>query len=64
MAKPGKRSFTFEFKLEVVRRFVAGEATAADLASKHDLASPRRVENWARRYRLDCEDALRPRPKG
>jgi hypothetical protein len=24
--KPGKRSFTFEFKLEVSRRFVVGEA--------------------------------------
>ncbi|SDG38930.1 hypothetical protein SAMN05216553_107479, partial [Lentzea fradiae] len=28
MDKPDRRSFTFEFKLEVVRRYVSGEATA------------------------------------
>jgi transposase-like protein len=32
MNKPGRRSFTFEFKLGVVRRFVDGEATAPELA--------------------------------
>lgn len=64
MAKPGKRSFTFEFKLEVVRRFVAGEATAIELAREHELASPKQVENWARLYRRDGENALRPKPKG
>lgn len=64
MVKPGKRSFTFEFKLEVVRRFVDGEATAIELAREHDLSSPKLVENWVRAYRRDGEEALRPKPKG
>jgi transposase-like protein len=64
MTTPGKRSFTFEFKIEVVRRFVAGQATAIELAREHGLSSPKLVENWARLYRRDGEDALRPKPKG
>ncbi|WP_372505043.1 helix-turn-helix domain-containing protein, partial [Lentzea flava] len=36
VAMTSKRSFTFEFKLEIVRRFVAGEATAIELAREHD----------------------------
>lgn len=64
MMKPDKRSFTFEFKLEVVRRFVAGEATALELAREHELSSPRLVTNWARLYRREGEEALRPKPKG
>jgi transposase len=64
MMKPGKRSFTFEFKLGVVRRFVDGEATALELAREHDLSSPKLVENWVRAYRREGEEALRPKPKG
>ncbi|WP_433270745.1 helix-turn-helix domain-containing protein [Actinosynnema sp. CS-041913] len=64
MNNPGKRSFTFEFKLGVVRRFVAGEATAAELAREHDLSSSKLVENWVRAYRREGEEALRPRRKG
>jgi transposase-like protein len=60
----GKRSFTFEFKLEVVRRFVAGEASAIELAREHGLSSPKLVENWVRLYRREGQDALRPKPKG
>lgn len=64
MNKPGKRSFTFEFKLGVVRRFVDGEATALELAREHDLSSSKLVENWVRTYRREGEEALRPKPKG
>ncbi|WP_442916826.1 transposase [Lentzea sp. NBC_00516] len=64
VSMPGKRSFTFEFKLGIVRRFVAGEATAIELAREHDLASPKQVETWVRLYRRDGEDGLRPKSKG
>ncbi|SDH02179.1 Transposase, partial [Lentzea fradiae] len=47
MDKPDRRSFTFEFKLEVVRRYVSGEATALELAREHDLSSPKLIESWA-----------------
>lgn len=64
MMKPGKRSFTFEFKLEVVRRFLDGGVSALELAREYDLSSPKLVEGWVRAYRRDGEEALRPTPKG
>ncbi|WP_189254529.1 helix-turn-helix domain-containing protein, partial [Lentzea flava] len=64
VAMTGKRSFTFEVKLEIVRRFVAGEATAIELAREYELSSPRLVQNWVRAYRREGEEALRPKPKG
>ena len=63
VTKPTKRSFSFEFKIDVVRRFLAGETKVA-LAQELDLSSPKLVETWARRYRNEGEDALRPKPKG
>jgi transposase len=56
--------FSFEFKLEVVRRFVAGEATAIELAGEYGLASPKTVQKWVAAFRREGEDALRPKPKG
>jgi transposase len=63
VTKPTKRSFSFEFKMDVVRRFLAGETKVA-LAQELDLSSPKLVETWARLYRNEGEDALRPKPKG
>jgi transposase-like protein len=63
MTKPTKRSFSFEFKRDVVRRFLAGE-TKMDLAREFDLSSPKLIEAWARKYRNDGEDGLRPKPRG
>lgn len=62
--EPSKRSFSFEFKLDVVRRLLAGEATPSELAREHGLSSPKLVENWARAYRREGQDALRPKPRG
>ena len=39
MAKPTKQSYSFEFKLALVERFIAGE-TAQDLAAGFGLSSP------------------------
>ncbi|MGW3471696.1 helix-turn-helix domain-containing protein [Saccharopolyspora sp. NPDC000995] len=63
VSKPSKRSFSFEFKLEVVRRFLAGE-TKTDLACEFGLSSPKLIETWARKYRNEGEDALRPKRVG
>ena len=63
MPKPTKRSFSFEFKLEVVRRYLGGE-TKVSLAQEFDLSSPKLVETWARLYRNGGDDALRPKAKG
>jgi transposase len=63
MMKPGKRSFTFEFKLEVARRFVDGGVSALEVAREYHLSSPKLVEGWVRAYRRDGEEASRPKPK-
>lgn len=63
VTKPTKRVFSFEFKLDVVRRFLAGE-TKLDLAREFDLSSPKLIETWARKYRNEGEDGLRPKPAG
>lgn len=63
VSKPAKRSFSFEFKLDAVRRFLGGEA-ATELAAELGLSSPTLLKTWARTYRRDGQDGLRPKPKG
>jgi transposase-like protein len=58
----GVRPYEFEFKLEVVRRYVAGEATAIALAGEYGLSSPKLVQRWVREFHRGGEDALRPKP--
>jgi len=67
VTKPTKRSFSFEEKLSIVERFLAGEPKIA-LAREFDLSSPKMIETWARKYRSEGKEALRPkrlgRPRG
>lgn len=63
MTRPTKALFSFEFKLNAVQRFQAGESKAA-LAKELQLSSPQSIETWARHYRTEGEDGLRPKPKG
>ena len=63
MTKTTKQSFSFEFKLDVVHRFLAGETKVA-LAKEPDLSSPKLIEKWARKYRYEGGETLRPKPKG
>ncbi|MEB3371206.1 helix-turn-helix domain-containing protein [Saccharopolyspora mangrovi] len=63
MKKPSKQSFSFEFKLAVVQRFLAGE-TKLDLACEFGLSSPKLIETWVRTYRNEGEDGLRPKRAG
>jgi transposase len=63
VSKATKPSFSFEFKRDVVERFLAGESKV-DLAREFDLSSPKLIENWARKYRNEGADALRPKPRG
>jgi transposase-like protein len=55
--------FSFEFKLDAVQRFRAGETKGA-LAKELGLSSPLLIEKWARQYRNEGEEGLRPKPKG
>jgi transposase-like protein len=64
VAKPrDRRSFSFELKLDVVRRSLAGEAKV-ELAREFGLTSPKLIETWVRKYRNEGEDGLRPRQLG
>lgn len=63
MTRRGKPSYSLEFKLALVERFLAGEP-AAVLAEEAELSSPTLLKTWAREYRNEGEDALRPKPKG
>lgn len=63
VAKPTKRMYSFEFKIALVQRFIAGE-TSPDLAAEAGLSSPRLLETWVRAYRREGADALQPKPKG
>ena len=56
-------SYSFEFKLALVERFLAGE-TGPNLAVEAGLSSPRVLQKWVRVYREEGADALRPKPKG
>lgn len=57
------QTYPFEVKLALVTRYLAGEAALA-LAAEGELSSPTVLQRWARQYRQDGEDALRPKPKG
>jgi transposase len=63
VTKPIKQAYSFEFKLAVVERFLAGEHAQA-LAAETGLSSAELVKTWARRYRREGADALRAKPKG
>ena len=62
VSRPAK-SYSFEFKLALVQRFLAGES-APDLAVEAGLASRELLQKWVRAYRLEGEDALWPKRKG
>lgn len=63
VTKPTKRSYSFEVKLALVQRFVAGESLL-ELSEEAGLSSPGLLRTWARTYRAQGEEGLRPRPKG
>lgn len=63
LVKPTKRKFSFEFKLEVVQRFLGGETKVA-LAQEFQLSSPKLIKKWASQYRNEGEDGLRPKSPG
>ncbi|MDR5701960.1 helix-turn-helix domain-containing protein [Agromyces aerolatus] len=63
MTKPNKPSYSFEFKVALVERFLAGEE-AMVLAEEAQLSSPVVLKTWARKYRNEGAEALRPKPKG
>jgi len=63
VAQQAKKSYSFEFKVEAVRRFLAGELKT-ELAEELELSSPKLLETWARTYRDQGSEGLRPKQRG
>lgn len=64
VGKPTKAKYSFEFKLDVVRRVVDGGAVAEQLAQEFGLSSGELVRSWVHTYRRHGEEGLRPKPNG
>ena len=58
-----RKQYDLETKLLIVRRHLQG-ASGRVLAKEYDLPSPGTVTNWAKIYRRDGEDGLRPKKRG
>lgn len=63
VAQQAKKSYSFEFKVKAVRRLLAGEPKTA-LAKELELSSPKLLESWARTYRTQGAEGLRPKQRG
>lgn len=63
VAKQAKKSYSFEFKVEAVRRALAGEPKA-ELTKELELSSPKLLETWVRTYRDQGAQGLRPKQRG
>jgi transposase-like protein len=63
VARQSRASYTFEFKLDVVRKAQEG-ASYQQLAEDFGLPSGRTVQGWVQRYNRLGEDGLEPKPKG
>lgn len=58
-----RKQYDLETKLLIVRRHLQGTSGLV-LAKEYDLPSPGTVTNWAKIYRRDGEDGLRPKKRG
>ena len=56
----GRRAFTTEFKVQVVREYLGGMASRASVARRYDIA-PDQIKAWQKRYE---EGKLSDQPGG
>jgi transposase-like protein len=60
---PSNQSYSFEVKLALVKRCLAGETPLA-VATDAGLSSAQILRSWIRTYRTQGEEGLRPKPRG
>lgn len=63
VSKPTRTQYSFDTKMEILRRFKAGELKS-DLAEEFGLSSPDLISHWVWQVNKGGSDALRPKPKG
>lgn len=54
LKKTKNRSYSKEFKMELVKKYISGEASSVDLAHQYDISSGL-LRNWIRRYNANIE---------
>jgi len=59
-----KQTYTFDFKLHVVKLYLSNEISYQQLAVKSGMSNPALIAQWVRKYRTGGQDALKPRKKG
>ena len=52
--KTKNRSYSKEFKMELVRKYISGEASSVDLAHQYDISSGL-LRNWIKMYNANIE---------
>lgn len=63
VANPSKKSYPFQTKLLIARRYLAGE-TANALAAEYQVSTPRLIQRWAQQYRQHGQEGLRSKRPG
>ncbi|UWE98866.1 IS3 family transposase [Corynebacterium diphtheriae bv. mitis] len=63
VSKRTKRQYSFDAKMEILRRHKAGELKS-DLAKEYGLSSPNLISHWVWQVNKGGSDALQPKPKG
>jgi transposase len=64
LSRVSYQRYTKEFKDRVVREYIAGEGSSADLAIKYSIASISAVSRWVMEYNNGHRDARRVCPGG
>ena len=59
-----KKSYAFDFKLNVVELYLATEVSYQELALSVGMNSPQLITKWVNDFRIAGPDALKPKPKG
>ena len=64
MRSRNKRSYSVEFKLEVITRYETSECSYQQLALELGLTNPSMIVNWRRKYREEGIEGLRSHKRG
>ena len=58
------KTYTFEYKLRVVKLYLSSEVSYQELALSQGINSTAIVAKWINDFRIAGPDALRPKKKG
>lgn len=62
--RSSRAEYAFEFKMDLVQRYLDGQGSISALAASAGLSSPKTLERWLRIHRREGPEGLRPKPKG